>query len=72
MSVYDPEMLIFLDKTGADWRNSIRRYGYMILENHQLLLQGHWISELAFISMCGLLDVKVVEGTSNGDTVIPL
>ena len=72
VSVYDPEMLIFLDETGADRRNSIRRYGYSMigkpLVNHQLLLRGHRISALAFISMCGLLDVKLVEGTSNGDT----
>ena len=28
MSVYNPEMLIFLDETGADRRNILRKYGY--------------------------------------------
>ena len=25
---YDPEMLVFIDETGADRRNTIRKYGY--------------------------------------------
>ena len=30
ISVYDPSMLIWLDKTGCDGRNTIRKYGYSI------------------------------------------
>ena len=30
MSIYDPHMLIFLDETGADRRNLLRKYGYSI------------------------------------------
>ena len=45
VSIYNPEMLIFLDETGAGRRKRIRRYGYSIcgkpLVNHQLLCQGY-------------------------------
>jgi len=72
VSIYSPEMLIFLDETGADRRNILRRHGYSMrgrpLVNHQFLFRGSRLSALAFISMCGLLDVKLVEGTTNGDT----
>jgi len=72
VSIYNPEMFIFLDETGADRRNVLRRYGYSMrgrpIVNQQLLFRGCRISALAFISMCGLLDVKLVQGTTDGDT----
>ena len=65
-------MLVFLDETGADCRNAMRKYGYsmrgMPLVSHQLLVRGERVSALAIISVNGLLDVKVVRGTTNGDT----
>ena len=30
VSIYSPEMLIFLDETGTDRRNTLRHYGYSI------------------------------------------
>ena len=65
-------MLVFLDETGADCRNAMRKYGYsmrgMPLVSHQLLVRGERVFALAIISVSGLLDVKVVRGTTNGDT----
>ena len=40
----------------------------MPLVSHQLLVRGERVSALAIISVNGLLDVKVVRGTTNGDT----
>ena len=40
----------------------------MPLVSHQLLVRGERVSVLAIISVNGLLDVKVVRGTTNGDT----
>lgn len=52
VSVYSPEMLIFLDETGTDRRNTIRRCGYSMqgkpLVSHRLLFQGDRLSALAF------------------------
>ena len=71
VSIYSREMLIFLDETGADRRNALRRYGYSIRGNpivsHQLLVRGDHLSGIAFISVNGLLDVKVVRGATNSD-----
>jgi len=61
VSVYSPEMLIFLDETGADRRNTMRRCGYSmqgkLVVRHQLLFRGERLSALAFTSVDGLLDV---------------
>jgi len=66
VSIYIPEMLIFLDETGADRRNKLRHYGYSMrgkpIMNHQLLIQGEHFSGIAFLSINGLLDVKVIRG----------
>ena len=71
VSIYNSEMLIFLDETGADRRNALQRYGYSMrgkpIVSHQLLVRGDHLSGIAFISMNGLLDVKVVRGATNSD-----
>ena len=71
VSVYKPEMVIFLDETGADQRNALRRYGYSLrgipLKNNTLLVRGEHVSGLAFMSTYGLLDVSIIKGTVNGD-----
>ena len=44
ISMYDPSMLIWLDETGCDGRNTIRKYGYsprgMLCSDHRLLVRG--------------------------------
>ncbi len=39
ITVYSSDMLVFLDETGADWRNVIRNYGYSLVENHCITTQ---------------------------------
>lgn len=72
VSVYSPEMLVFIDETGMDRRNGLRKYGYSLrgkpLRNHTLLVRGERVSAIACISVAGLLDVKTVRGTTDGDT----
>ena len=71
-SVYSSDMLVFLDETGADRRNTSRKYGYSIRGkcpvSQQLLVRGQRVSAMAVISTNGLLDVKIIKDTSNGDT----
>ncbi len=54
VSIYEPEMLIFLDETGSDKRDCIRKYGYSLrgkpLVSHRLLIRGQRISAIAFMS----------------------
>ena len=58
--MYDPELLVFIDETGADRRNTIRKYGYSVrgkpARSHKLLCQGQHISVIA-------LDCKVIHGS---------
>ena len=72
VSMYKPEMLIFLDKTGSDRRNCIRREGYSIrgrpLVSRKFLSRGTRINSIAFISVCGVLDCKTYKHTVDGET----
>ena len=72
VSVYNPDMLVFLDETGADHRNIIRKYGYSVRGKRpissQLLVRGKRVSGLALISVNGLLDVKIENNTTNADS----
>ena len=71
VSMYSPEMIIFMDETGSDRCNSIRRYGYSLrgkpLVSHKLLVRGERISVIACMSVNGMLDCKTVKQTVSGD-----
>ena len=72
VSLYDPEMLIFIDETGADRRNLLQRRGYSIrgqpAKSHKLLCRGQHISAIAAMSAKGILDCKIVHESVTGDT----
>ena len=71
VSTYDQDMFIFLDETGSDERNSVRRYGYSLrgrpMVCQKLLVRGKRISAIAFVSTHGVLDYKTVTGSADGD-----
>ena len=70
VSVYDPDMLIFLDETGADRKNTLRKHTYSVrempLQNQTLLVRGERLSGLAL----GLLDVSITKRTTDGDVFL--
>ena len=72
VAAYNLDMLIFVDETGADIRNTVRKYGYslrgMPLELPTMLVRGERTTAIAMMSIEGILDVHVTTGTSNGDT----
>ena len=72
MELYNPDMFIFLDETGCDRRNALRKYGYSLrgipAVSHKLLIRGQHFSTIACISMEGILECEIVESTVNGDT----
>ena len=73
MSVYTTDMFIlnFIDETGSDNRNALCKYGYSLHGktpvNHVLLVRGERVSAIACMSIAGLLDVRTITGTSDGD-----
>ena len=65
-------MFVFLDESGADRCNLLRKHGYSLRgipgRHDTLLVRGERVSALAFMSVNGLLDVDVITGTSNRDS----
>ena len=65
VSVYSSDMFIFVNETGADQRNTLRKHGYSVRRNassnHSLCIRGERVSAIACMS------TKILKGTSNGD-----
>ena len=69
MSIYSKDMFIFADETGADRRNSMRRFGYSLRgkRDQRLLVRGKRLSAISAIATNGVLDCHIVEGNVNAD-----
>ena len=71
ISIYDPSVFVLIDETGCDRCNSRRSYGYSVRGippcDHRLLICGVWYSGITVMSMEGIHDVQLVEGSVNGD-----
>ena len=67
ISMYDPQMLVWLDESGCDRRNTIRKYAYSIrgmpLCDHRILCRGKRYSTIPIMSLDGIHDVYITEGT---------
>ena len=61
VSIYEPEMLIFVDETGSDKHTALRKYGYTLkgrqAVSEKLLVKGKWYSAIAGLHAVGMLDV---------------
>ena len=62
LTIYKADMFIFLDETGCDRRNAMRRYAYswrgQPARTHKLLVRGQHLNSIAFMSVEGILDAK--------------
>ena len=69
-SMYDPAMFVWVDETGCDRRNSMRKYGYSIRglppREYRILIRGVRYSGITVMPQEGVQDVQLVEGTVNG------
>ena len=68
---FTPNHFVWVDETGSDARNHIRKYGYAMRDitpvYHRLLARGRRISAITAISSEGLVGVDLTYGTTNGD-----
>jgi hypothetical protein len=68
VSIYE---LVWLDEKGCDRRNTLRKYGYSLrgipVCDYRLLVRGKRHSAIPVISLDGIHDVYVTEGTVNGE-----
>ena len=74
MSVFDTSMLLWIDETGFDCRNAIRKYGYGIRgqppQDRTLVLRGKRYSAIGVLSTEGLKDVYITDDSVDGDTFV--
>lgn len=74
MQVYSghPEMLVFVDVTGADRRDCMRRFGYSLrgvpARVQKLLWRGQRVSALTAMSTSGILDCYTTTGSVTAET----
>ena len=71
ISMYDPPMLVWLDESECDRRHTIRKYGYSLrgkpMSDHRILVRGKRYSVIPIVSLEGIHDVYITEGTVNGE-----
>ena len=84
ISMFDPEMIVWLNETGSDRRYGVRAYGYglrgLTPVEHQLKVWSKCIFATGVMTMEGIEDVFVYEGSVSGDvfeyfvrtTLVPL
>lgn len=71
VSVFEPEMFIWIDETGSDRRNAIRSHGYSLRgvtpRTHSLRVGGNRISAIAMMTMHAVEDVYLTNDSVNGE-----
>lgn len=65
ISAFEPSMMLWVDETGCDRRNSLRKYGYGIRgqppQEHTLILRGKRYSAIGILSTEGVEDVYITD-----------
>jgi len=71
ISIYVPSIFLWLDESERDRRNTLRKYGYSIRGirpvDNRLLVRETQYSALPIMSITGLHNLYLAEGTMNGD-----
>ena len=72
VSAYAPSMLIWINESGCDRRNIIRKRGYSLRgitpRDHRLLIRGTRYSAIPVMPAEGIHNVCLVGSTVDGDT----
>ena len=73
-SVYTREMLVFIDETGSDRRNSICKFGYGLVgkraSSTSLLVRGVRYSAIAILTTEGIQDRYITSGNVNAQNLM--
>ena len=74
MAAFDPAIILWMDETGCDRRNTLRHYGYGIRglppHDHQLQLRGIHYSAVGILSVDGVQDIYITEDTVNREVFL--
>ena len=71
VAIYGPSMLVWVDESGCDRRHAIRKYGYSVrgipVVDKRILIRGIRYTAIPVVSLDGIHDVMITEGTMNGE-----
>ena len=71
---YRADMFVFVDESGTDSRDSLRRFGYGMrgkrTRAHKLIARGKHITVTAAMSINGMLDYRLAQGGVDADMFI--
>ncbi len=71
VSIYKPEMMVFVDETGSDRRAAMRRFGYSLTgkpaRSVSLLARGKHMTAIAAITQDGILGCKITDQSVDAD-----
>ena len=71
VAVYDPSVLIWVDESGCDRRQCLRKQAYsirgMTSRDQGLLVRGTCYSAIPVVSLEGINDVYIIERIVNGE-----
>ena len=74
MMQFNTDMFVFVDETGSDSRNFIRKFGYGLKGippvSYNLRVSGKRISAIGVLSSRGMEDAYITEGSVNGETLL--
>ena len=74
MQFFSIEQIVWLDETGSDNRDHVRKMGYAMRGDrpvyHRILHRGQRISAIAAMSSDGVIALGLQEGTYNGDKFV--
>ena len=71
VSLYKSHQLVFVDETGTDCRDTVRKYGYGLRgrppRSCKFLIRGERINVITAMNQEGILALRTVRGSVNGD-----
>ena len=71
VSLYAQDTLIFIDETGTNHTDTVRKFGYSLrgkpVRAQKLVVHGEHVSAIAAISTRGLLALEIIRGGVDGD-----
>ena len=71
VSQFDPRCFVWVDESGSDARNHVRKFGYELRgltpHYHRFLARGKRVSAIAAISYDGCIGADLTTGSVNGD-----
>jgi len=69
--IFSRDMFVWVDETGCNYKDMLRKYGYAI-QSETFLLRGQRISSIAAICTKGLLPLGTTSNSVNGDIFFDL